>query len=207
MPRPLLAEACCLPGSCRAYWLSALVRSLDSVRLSFRRSANHVADSRVGSGYAIACRRTESGTLRFIPHSANLTQYAGDISPSNLVDWSVYGRSVAVRFLREWRANELAVYAVRPLGLYPSGAKSSSPAGRLIVYISYVRSADDMGQGDVGYTAARALQPGAGGSRWQLNSPQTPNLDALASSSHSIRFDSWYSGSAVCSPTRSSLLR
>lgn len=34
----------------------------------------------------------------------------------------------------------------------------------------------------------------------------TPNLDAMASGEHSIRFDRFYSSSPVCSPTRGSLL-
>jgi len=51
--------------------------------------------------------------------------------------------------------------------------------------------ADDMGWGDVGYNN--------GG--YSL----TPNLDAMASGSNSIRFDNFYSGGAVCSPTRASV--
>ena len=51
--------------------------------------------------------------------------------------------------------------------------------------------ADDLGYGDVGYNGGRAI---------------TPNLDDMAKSPHSIRFDRFYSSAPVCSPTRGSLL-
>lgn len=51
--------------------------------------------------------------------------------------------------------------------------------------------ADDMGWSDVGYNN--------GG--YSL----TPNLDSMASGKHSIRFDNFYSGGSVCSPTRASV--
>ena len=66
--------------------------------------------------------------------------------------------------------------------------------------------ADDQGWGDVSYNAARNIQPGAGGARYTPNPPRTPHLDALASSPGTLVFDRFYSGSPVCSPTRSSLL-
>ena len=50
--------------------------------------------------------------------------------------------------------------------------------------------ADDMGWGDTGYNGHPTIQ--------------TPNLDAMAESG--IRFNRFYSGSAVCSPTRGSCL-
>ena len=65
---------------------------------------------------------------------------------------------------------------------------------------------DDMGFGDVGFTAQLAQQPGAGGKAWTANPPHTPNLDAWASANSTLVFDRFYSGSAVCSPTRSSCL-
>lgn len=51
--------------------------------------------------------------------------------------------------------------------------------------------ADDLGYGDVRYNGGAAL---------------TPNLDAMASGEHSIRFDRFYSSAPVCSPTRGSVL-
>ena len=51
--------------------------------------------------------------------------------------------------------------------------------------------ADDLGYGDVGYNGGPA---------------ETPNLDAMASSPHSIKFTHFYSGAPVCSPTRGTLL-
>ena len=66
--------------------------------------------------------------------------------------------------------------------------------------------ADDQGFGDVGYTVAQAAQPGAGGARWAVNPPRTPNLDALAAAPGTLVLDRMYSGSPVCSPTRASLL-
>lgn len=50
---------------------------------------------------------------------------------------------------------------------------------------------DDMGWADVGFN-------GGGMS--------TPNLDAMASGKHSVRFNNFYAGSTVCSPTRASVL-
>jgi len=51
--------------------------------------------------------------------------------------------------------------------------------------------ADDLGYGDVGYNGGPA---------------ETPNLDAVASGPHSIKFTHFYSGAPVCSPTRGTLL-
>ena len=51
--------------------------------------------------------------------------------------------------------------------------------------------ADDLGYGDVGYNNGAA---------------QTPNLDAMASGTHSLRLDRYYSGGPVCSPTRGTVL-
>ena len=66
---------------------------------------------------------------------------------------------------------------------------------------------DDQGFGDVGFNAvpSRQYQPGAGGA-WKPNPPRTPHLDAWAGADSSIVFERAYSGSPVCSPTRSSLL-
>jgi len=49
---------------------------------------------------------------------------------------------------------------------------------------------DDLGWGDVGYNGNPALK--------------TPNLDDMAA--YGIRFDRWYSGAPVCSPTRGSCI-
>jgi arylsulfatase A-like enzyme len=45
-------------------------------------------------------------------------------------------------------------------------------------------------------------QPGAGGTTWQPNPPQTPNLDAMAMGPNTLLFNRFYAGSGVCSPTR-----
>lgn len=82
-----------------------------------------------------------------------------------------------------------------------SYAESSSKKPNILFILS-----DDQGFGDVSFTADSSVQPGAGGARWVPNPPRTPNLDALAGASGSIRFDRMYSGSPVCSPTRASLL-
>lgn len=68
--------------------------------------------------------------------------------------------------------------------------------------------ADDLGWGSVGYqnTVEKQIQPGAGGTYWKPNPPRTPNIDAMSRSPHSYVFDRFYAGSAVCSPTRSSIL-
>lgn len=50
---------------------------------------------------------------------------------------------------------------------------------------------DDMGWGDVGYNGGYA---------------ETPNLDDMAAGKHTIRFDNFYAGASVCSPTRASVL-
>ena len=51
--------------------------------------------------------------------------------------------------------------------------------------------ADDLGYGDVAYNGGKA---------------KTPNIDDMASGSHSIRLSRYYSGGPVCSPTRGTLL-
>merc|ERR1719253_1682539 len=64
---------------------------------------------------------------------------------------------------------------------------------------------DDMGWGDVSYNK-EYLQPGAGGKNWTVNPPLTPNIDKIAMGSNTMLFRRWYTGSAVCSPTRASIL-
>jgi arylsulfatase A-like enzyme len=64
---------------------------------------------------------------------------------------------------------------------------------------------DDMGWGDVTYNT-EMYQPGAGGEKWTVNPPQTPNIDALALGEGTMLFRRFYSGSALCSPTRASIL-
>ena len=68
--------------------------------------------------------------------------------------------------------------------------------------------ADDMGWGSASYQAedSKQFQPGAGGTKWVPNPAHTPNLDSMSKSKNSFRFDRFYAGSAVCSPTRSSIL-
>eukprot|EP01061_Rhynchopus_euleeides_P019798 TRINITY_DN32486_c0_g1_i1.p1 TRINITY_DN32486_c0_g1~~TRINITY_DN32486_c0_g1_i1.p1 ORF type:complete len:690 (+),score=197.09 TRINITY_DN32486_c0_g1_i1:43-2112(+) len=65
--------------------------------------------------------------------------------------------------------------------------------------------ADDMGWGDVGFNK-EYHQPGAGGVNWTVNAPHTPNLDAAVAKPGTIMMSRMYAGSAVCSPTRSSVL-
>eukprot|EP01059_Diplonema_ambulator_P032057 TRINITY_DN60_c0_g1_i1.p1 TRINITY_DN60_c0_g1~~TRINITY_DN60_c0_g1_i1.p1 ORF type:complete len:694 (+),score=216.79 TRINITY_DN60_c0_g1_i1:125-2083(+) len=62
-----------------------------------------------------------------------------------------------------------------------------------------------MGWGDVSYNT-EYLQPGAGGSEWAVNPPRTPNIDRLAGMEGTMKFRRFYAGSAVCSPTRASVL-
>ena len=57
--------------------------------------------------------------------------------------------------------------------------------------------ADDVGQGDIGFSC---------GSPNRTQCPQTPVLDRLATSDHSLVFRRFYAGSSVCSPTRAALL-
>jgi len=64
---------------------------------------------------------------------------------------------------------------------------------------------DDMGWCDVSYNT-EYYQPGAGGEKWTVNPPRTPNIDDLALSDSTVLFRRFYSGSAVCSPTRASIL-
>ena len=78
------------------------------------------------------------------------------------------------------------------------GAAATPP--NLIVLL-----ADDLGWGDVHYNDDY-LQPGAGGTHWQVDPPRTPNLDALARGPNTLRLDRFYAGNAVCSPTRAAIL-
>lgn len=64
---------------------------------------------------------------------------------------------------------------------------------------------DDMGWGDVSYNK-EMYQPGAGGKKWTVNPPRTPNIDAIATGGNTMLFRRWYTGSAVCSPTRASIM-
>jgi arylsulfatase A-like enzyme len=58
---------------------------------------------------------------------------------------------------------------------------------------------DDQGWADVGYN--QATYNGT-----HIARPLTPELDAMAASRHSLVFRRFYAGSAVCSPTRASVL-
>lgn len=55
---------------------------------------------------------------------------------------------------------------------------------------------DDQGFGDVGFNCDNSTNL----------CPNTPNLDALAQSSHSAYFHRFYSAAGVCSPTRAAIL-
>ena len=83
-----------------------------------------------------------------------------------------------------------------------AAAAAAAPPPNILVIL-----ADDQGYGDVGFNAVPSRQhiPGAAGA-WAPNPPRTPNLDAWAADASSIVFTRAYSGSPVCSPTRSSLL-
>jgi len=76
--------------------------------------------------------------------------------------------------------------------LLPSGTAFAAPTPHLtapkpnIILVL----ADDMGYGDAGYTGHPFVK--------------TPNLDAMAK--QSVRFDRFYAGAPVCSPTRASIL-
>eukprot|EP01062_Namystynia_karyoxenos_P083048 TRINITY_DN9473_c0_g1_i1.p1 TRINITY_DN9473_c0_g1~~TRINITY_DN9473_c0_g1_i1.p1 ORF type:complete len:739 (+),score=141.90 TRINITY_DN9473_c0_g1_i1:67-2217(+) len=78
-------------------------------------------------------------------------------------------------------------------------AASAAPTNFLFVLT------DDMGWGDVSFNK-EYLQPGAGGENWTVNPPRTPHIDALALGENTMRFRRFYAGSAVCSPTRASIL-
>ncbi len=65
--------------------------------------------------------------------------------------------------------------------------------------------ADDQGWGDVGYNEVH-YNSSSYATGWRLNPPNTPHLDAMAAGDHTIVFSRFYSGAAVCSPTRASIL-
>ena len=69
-----------------------------------------------------------------------------------------------------------------------SHAEIKVKAGRTNVVVLL---ADDLGFGDPGYQGGRA---------------KTPHLDAMSKSPHSLVFNRFYCGGAVCSPTRASIL-
>ena len=77
-----------------------------------------------------------------------------------------------------------AAYAVVPCRLF--GAESEN-MGKPNVILCMT---DDQGWGDTGYNGRKELK--------------TPNLDAM--SREGIRFDRWYAGAPVCSPTRGSCI-
>ena len=82
-----------------------------------------------------------------------------------------------------------------------AAAMAATPAKPNILFVL----ADDMGWGDVGFSNEPQI-PGAGGQNWTMNTPRTPNLDAHATKPGSIHMKRMYAGSAVCSPTRSSVM-
>ena len=91
---------------------------------------------------------------------------------------------------------------------YTMGTASSALALGAVKPNFILLLADDMGWGDVGYNnvSSRIHNPGAGGVKYDVNPPRTPNIDAMAFGENSMLFHRYYSGSAVCSPTRASSL-
>ena len=77
----------------------------------------------------------------------------------------------------------------------------------MLIYI-YVLILISIILGDVSYNDVKSKQyhPGAGNVTWSPNPARTPNLDAMATDHHSLLLNRFYSGSPVCSPTRSSVL-
>lgn len=75
---------------------------------------------------------------------------------------------------------------------------AASPRPNIILVM-----ADDMGYGDPSYVSQSVLAPD-GSPHPDQGWIQTPNMDAMAA--QGIRFDRFYSASAVCSPTRASCL-
>ncbi len=72
------------------------------------------------------------------------------------------------------------------LALLGGGSLSATSANPNIIFVM----ADDMGWGQTGYRGHPLLK--------------TPNLDAMAA--NGLRFERFYAGNPVCSPTRASVL-
>jgi len=88
-----------------------------------------------------------------------------------------------------------------PLGLICSAAAASKSLPNVIFVL-----ADDMGVGDVSYNQDQQHHPGAGNTTWNWNPPRTPNLDSIANAKGTMKFNKFYAGAPVCSPTRSSVI-
>lgn len=86
--------------------------------------------------------------------------------------------------MKLWSLRTRAVFLSLALG---SGAAGAATAARPHIVLIM---ADDMGWGETGYNWHSILK--------------TPNLDAMAASG--LRFDRFYAGAPVCSPTRASVL-
>ena len=82
-----------------------------------------------------------------------------------------------------------AVVAAAAVDAAPSASSRSRPPNVVVILT------DDQGWGDVGYNCRNASV-----------CPRTPNIDRLATGPHSVLFHRFYSGAAVCSPTRASVL-
>ena len=97
--------------------------------------------------------------------------------------------------------------ALPALASLASAASASAASASAMPPNVLIILADDQGYGDVGFNAVPSRQhiPGAAGA-WTPNPPRTPHLDAWAADAASLVFTRAYSGSPVCSPTRSSLL-
>ena len=115
--------------------------------------------------------------------------------------------NIAIAFCTVVTVAKAAVRTHNPHAEVAATESTTHPLSPLRPNIIFVLG-DDMGYGDVGYNnvAERQYIPGAGGRTWAPNPPRTPNIDALANSEATLVFDRSYSGSPVCSPTRSSIL-
>lgn len=71
-------------------------------------------------------------------------------------------------------------------GLLLAGTSAATPATNFVLMMS-----DDTGWGDMGY---------------QNGTASTPHLDTWAAADSAIRFERFYAGSPICSPTRASFL-
>lgn len=80
----------------------------------------------------------------------------------------------------------LALLGLRCGALLLAESSAKTPATNFVLMMS-----DDTGWGDVGY---------------QNGTASTPHLDTWSAADSAIRFERFYAGSPICSPTRASFL-